>query len=256
MTLRLSTALRSHALSGGSLKESLQNGKILIYSGAQPATADAAPTGTLLATITASSLAHTAEVQATGTITLSGSAGSVDGVTVNGVAIIDAPVPFDTSLTVTAQNLAAAINNSLSSPDYIASAAGAVVTLKAKRGVGALVNGHVVTATLTTLTATYANIAGGVTPANGLKFGTAAAGVLPKLASQTWSGVAVATGTAGWFRFVGSIADSGVSDTTESDIRMDGSISTSGAQLNMSSTNIVASATQTISSFPVTLPTS
>lgn len=256
MTLRLSTALRNHVLSGGSLKDTLTGGKILIYTGAQPATADAAPTGTLLATITANSLAHTAEVQATGTVTLSGAAGSVDAITVDGVGILDAPVAYDTSLTVTAANLAAAINTSASNPEYTATSAGAVVTIKAKRGAGATANGMAVAGTLTTMTATYAAMSGGVTSVNGLKFGSAAAGILPKLPAQVWSGTAAATGTAGWFRFVGAVADSGALDSTESEIRLDGSISTSGAQLNMSSTTVTASATQTIASFPITLPTS
>lgn len=256
MTLRLSTSLRNHVLSGGSLKDTLNGGKILIYTGAQPATADAAPTGTLLCTITANGLAHTAEVQATGTVTLSGAAGSVDSITVGGVAIIDAPVAFDTTLAATAANLAAAINTSASNPEYTATAAGAVVTIKAKRGAGATANGLAVAGTLTTMTATYTAFAGGVSAANGLKFGTAAAGVLPKHAAQVWSGTAAASGTAGWFRFVGAVGDSGVLDSAESEVRLDGSISTSGAQLNMSSTTVTASATQTITSFPITLPTS
>lgn len=256
MTLRVSTAARNLVLSGGSLKDALQGGKILIYTGAQPASADAAPTGTLVATITASAAAHTPEVQATGTVTLSGSAGSVDDITVGGVSIIDAAVPFNTSLTQTASDLAAAINSSASNPEYVASSSGAVVTIVAKRGAGATANGLAVAGTLTTLTATYAALSGGVTSANGLKFGAAAAGVLPKHATQVWSGVAGASGTAGWFRFVGAVADSGAADATESQIRLDGAISTSGAQLNMSSTTVTSGATQTISSFPITLPTS
>lgn len=256
MTLRLSTALRSFALSGGSVRDALQNGKIQIFSGAQPATADAAPTGTLLATITANAGSHTAEVQASGTVTLAGSAGSVDGITVGGVAVIDAAVPFNTTLAQTALDLAAAINNSASNPEYQASASGAVVTIRAKRGTGAGANGLVVSGALTTLTATYANLAGGVTAVNGLRFGAASAGVLGKNVAQVWSGVAISTGTAGWFRFVGSVADSGVLDSSETEFRLDGSVSTSGAQLNMSSTTITTGATQTISSFPITLPTS
>lgn len=255
MTLRLSTAIRNFALSGGSVRDALQGGKIQIYTGAQPATADAAPTGTLLCTVTAGGLAHTPEVQATGTITLSGSAGSIDSITVGGVSIIDAAVPFNTSLTQTATDLAAAINNSGSNPEYVASASGAVVTVTAKRGAGATANGLAIAGTLTTLTATYAALSGGVTSANGLKFGAAAAGVLPKNAGQAWSGVAGASGTAGWFRFVGAVADSGLADGTESQFRLDGSVSTSGAQLNMSSTTVTSGATQTISSFPITLPT-
>lgn len=255
MALRLSTAIRNFCLAGGSVKEALTGGQILIYSGAQPATADAAPTGTLLATITASSGSLTNEVLATGTMTLSGSSGSVNTVTVNSVGILDASVPFNSTLTQTAADLAAAINNSESSPEYTATSSGAVVTIIAKRGSGAAPNTFTVAGTLTTMTATYAAMSGGVTAVNGLKMGYASGGILPKLASQAWSGVAGATGTAGWFRFVGSVADSGALDSTESQYRMDGAISTSGAQLNMSSTAITSGATQTISSFPITLPT-
>lgn len=253
MSLRLSTSLRNLVLGGGSVKDALQNGKLLIYSGAQPASADAAPTGTLLATITSGSGAHTAEVQAAGTVTLAGASGSVTALTVDDVSIIDTAVAFDTSLTVTAAALAAEINNAQN--PYTATASGAVVTIIAPRGLGAAANGFVVDATCTTLTSTDVNLSGGVTAVNGLKFGVPAAGVLPKHATQTWSGAAGASGTAGWFRFVGSVADSGVIDSTESQIRMDGAISTSGAQLNMSSTTITALATQTVTAFPVTLPT-
>lgn len=256
MALRLSTKLRDYVNADGSIKSALQNGEIKIYSGAQPATADAAPTGTLLCTITAASAARTAEVLATGTMTLSGSAGSVDTVTVNSIGILDAAVAFNTNLTQTAADLAAAINASSSAPDYTATSSGAVVTIAAMRRTGASVNTFAVAGTLTTMTATYAALSGGVTAANGLKFGTSAAGVLSKLAAQAWSGIAAASGTAGWFRHTGSVADSGVIDSAATEMRMDGAISTSGAQLNMSSTAITSGATQTISSFPLTLPTS
>jgi hypothetical protein len=256
MTLRLSTALRNLVLDGGSVKNALHGGKLQIYSGSQPATADAAPTGTLLATITAASGAHTAEVLATGTVTLAGSSGSVTALTVDGVSIITSAVAFDTSLTITAANLALEINNTQSTPEYTATSSGAIVTISARRGSGATPNTFVVDATCTTMTSTDVDMSGGVTAANGLKFGMAAAGILPKLSTQTWSGVAVATGTAGWFRFVGAVADSGALDASELQVRLDGAVSTSGSQLNMSSTSITTSATQTITSFPITLPTS
>lgn len=256
MTLRLSSAMRNSIQAHGSVKDTLQQGAILIYTGSQPASADAAPTGTLLATITAASASRTAEVLSYGTIELIGSAGSVTALTVNSVAVIDAAVPYNTSLTQTAIDLAAAINSSASSPEYTASPSGATVTITAKRGTGATPNTYVIAPTLTTLTSNVVAFANGVTAANGLKFGVSAAGVLSKHATQVWSGVAVATGTAGWFRFVGSVADSGIIDSAETQIRMDGAISTSGQQLNMSSTSITSGATQTISSFPLTLPTS
>lgn len=55
MTVRLSTGLRNKMLDGGSgggFKGALQLGKINIYSGPQPVTADAGATGTLLGTVT------------------------------------------------------------------------------------------------------------------------------------------------------------------------------------------------------------
>ncbi len=256
MTLRLSTAMRNFVNANGSIKQALHNGEIKIYSGAQPATADAAPTGTLLATITAASGARTAEVLATGTLTLTGSAGSDNTVTVNSVNIIDSAVAFNTNLTQTAVDLADMINNSVSAPDYTATSSGAVVTIRAMRDTGASPNTFVVGATYTTMSGTPVDMAGGVAAANGLKYGTSTAGVLVKLASQAWSGVAATGGVAGWFRATGSVADSGIIDSAATEIRVDGAIATSGAQLNMSSTTITSGATQTISSFPITLPTS
>ncbi|WP_218254148.1 hypothetical protein, partial [Candidatus Magnetobacterium casense] len=85
----------------------------------------------------------------------------------------------------------------------------------------------------------------------GLSFGEASSGVLSKTVGETWSGTAVATGTAGWFRLVAP-SDTGVSSTTEE--RLDGAVATSGAQLNMSSTSIVSGAVQTISTFSITMP--
>lgn len=254
MTVRISDGLRSHVVQNGSLKSGLNKGVLRYYTGAQPASANNAPTGTLLAEFTDASAVHTAEVQATGTITLTGASGSVDTITIDGVDIIDAPVPFNTSLTQTAVDLAAAINNSTTQPEYTATSSGAVVTVKAGRGAGAEANGLVIGGTYTTLGGTYADLSGGVTALNGLKFGIATAGALIKLASQTWSSVAVATGTAGWFRFSGAVADDLTLDADESELRLDGAISTSGSDLNLTSTSISLGATQTISAFTVTLP--
>ena len=55
MAVKVSTGLRNKILDTGSLKSRLALGFIKIYSGAAPATADAAVTGTLLCTISVSS---------------------------------------------------------------------------------------------------------------------------------------------------------------------------------------------------------
>jgi len=91
------------------------------------------------------------------------------------------------------------------------------------------------------------------TATNGLNFADAAAGAIAKAAAEVWSGVAVATGVAGWFRFYANDKATGASTTGK---RFDGSISTSGAQLNMSSTSITSGATTTIDSLVVTMPAS
>lgn len=82
--------------------------------------------------------------------------------------------------------------------------------------------------------------------------GAAVSGVLSKN-TDIWSGVAGATGTATYFRLVVN-TDTGVLSTTE--IRMQGTIGTSGADLNMSSVSIVSGATQTIDTFDLTMPAS
>lgn len=85
-----------------------------------------------------------------------------------------------------------------------------------------------------------------------LKFqNTAASGVLSKQ-TNTWDGVAVATGTAGYFRYCASTSDAGGTSTTE--VRIQGGVATSGSELNMSSTSITTSATTTIDTFDITMP--
>jgi hypothetical protein len=82
---------------------------------------------------------------------------------------------------------------------------------------------------------------------------TAVAGVLSKAAANVWSAAASSTGTATHFRLVVN-TDTGVLSTTE--IRMQGTIGTSGADLNMSSVAIVAPAVQTVDTFDLTMPAS
>ena len=256
MALRFSPGLTNFIAVNGSWKDFLDEGSIEIYTGTQPATADLAVTGTLLATITSSAGAKTAEVRATGSVTLTGGAsGSVDTLTVNSVEVMGSATSFDTTLTQTATNIALKINRNPKNKDVVASASGAVITLTAQPGMGTLPNGWVVASTVTTITKTDANMASGVNSVNGLKMDyNAAAGVFTKDSTQTWSGTAGATGTAGWFRYKGSIADAGALDSAALYLRMDGNIATSGANLNMSSTSITSGALQTLSTFSLTIP--
>lgn len=87
---------------------------------------------------------------------------------------------------------------------------------------------------------------------NGLEFGDAASGAIAKATGETWQDTGIAAGTAGYFRFVANATDAGAASTSLP--RIDGSIGTSGADLNMSSTSITVGATYTIDSFTMTLP--
>lgn len=89
---------------------------------------------------------------------------------------------------------------------------------------------------------------------NGLEFDAPSGGVISKAAAENWQMTAIATGTAGWFRLMGNASDSLGSSTTLP--RFDGSVATSGGDLNLSTVAIVAGAPLTIDVFQFTLPAS
>ena len=263
MALRFSTALRNYVLDRGSFKQAMQNGAVKIFTGSQPSDGDQAESGTVLVTITDTSGTRTNEVQGQGSVTLSGSGGQVDSLTVDGYAMIGAAVPYNTSLAQTASDLATAINKYGKPLWGVVAASDGVskVTLTAPRGSGTAYNGAVVSTTVSggTLAKVDVNIGtatAGVAAVNGLKFGSASAGSMSKDSAQTWSGVAAASGIAGWFRYLGAPTDGGTLDSTAVFVRMDGNVATSGANLNMTSTSITATAVQTISAWTLTYPAS
>ena len=258
MALRLSTGLRNFLLEGGSLRDAFNGGKIELYTGSQPASANDAVSGTLLCTYTASSGAHTAEVQSVGSVELTGGgSGSVNTLTVNSLEIMGSATNFNTSLAQTAQDIVDKINANPKNKLFVASKTStSTITITAKPGLGTLPNTWVVASTVTTITKTDNNMASGVNSVNGLLFGDSAAGTLVKDASQAWTGVAGNTGTAGWFRLKGAVADAGSADSGEVYNRLDGNVGTSGANLNLTSTSIASGATQTISTFSITQPAS
>lgn len=253
MTVKASKAVRNHMLGVENLAALFKHAKLVIYTGAAPTNADDAATGTALVSISDASGALTAEVLATGTVSVTGTTGSVTAVTVNGIDILQGTVAFNTSINQTASDLCDAINRAQTFPKYAASVSGPTVTLTAPRGSGTQPNTHVVAGT-TTITLTYGNMAGGVAGVNGLKFGAPAAGVLAKLSSQVWSGLIGTSGTAGYWRLYGSVADAAAADATETFPRLQGTIATSGGDINLTSTTLTAGATQTINTFQITMP--
>lgn len=87
-------------------------------------------------------------------------------------------------------------------------------------------------------------------PTNGLTFAAASAGAVAK--SGVWSFNGIAAGTAGWFRLKGNAGDAGALSTTLP--RLDGSIATSGADMNLSNITIAINAPNTIDTFTWTQP--
>ena len=77
MALRLSTKLRDNLAGTTGFASTFANGVIEIYSGAQPATADSAVTGTLLGTVTLNSGAFTPGVATNGLTFAAASGGAV-----------------------------------------------------------------------------------------------------------------------------------------------------------------------------------
>jgi hypothetical protein len=260
MALVFSTAVRNFVADYGSWTHAFNNGRIELYSGTQPSTttADLAPTGNLLCTLTLASGAKTDEVLASGTVTLNtGAAGSVDTLTVNGLEIMGSSTPFNTSLTQTAADVTTKCQRNPKNLLYKVTSAGAVITITVLPGMGTLPNGWVVASTATTITQTSVNMASGVLSVNGLSMDVAVAGVIQKSPLEVWSGTVTGAGTqtAGWFRFKGSIADDNTLDSTNVKfIRMDGTISTTGANMNMSNTSLVNGVTQTLNTFAFTVP--
>ncbi len=259
--MRLSTGLVNRLTDSFGLKDLIAGFVIEIFAGTQPTLPDNANGNTLLATITNSSGAYTPETTATGSMTLTGGAsGSVNTVTIaigGGTAfdILGGAVNYLTDLTTTAALVAAQINRNPKNHLFIASSAGAVITLTVAPGMGTLPNGWVVSSTLTTITASYVNIGSavaGVNSVNGLNWDMASAGVISKVASETWSGNAVATGTASFFRIRGN-GDTGTGASTTA-IRIDGSIGTSGADMNVGSLAVTAGAPFIIPTATLTLP--
>lgn len=258
MTLRLSTGLRNAMAGGIGLGSIFNRGYIKIFSGSQPANADAAETGTLLGTVASSSGTITKETRASATMTVTASTGTVTSLTIAGtLPLVEQPTDIvaQASTTLTAALFCDVLNRM---GLVEASSSGAVVTVRPRPGIGDAWNTFVIAASALITSGTLTS---GVDPANGLLWTPsypAGSGVLAKASTQVWSFNGAATGTAGWFRlYSGDTSDSGgLISGAPYYARLDGSVGTSGADLNLASTSIVSGAPTTIDQFQFTMPAS
>ena len=86
----------------------------------------------------------------------------------------------------------------------------------------------------------------------GISFDAAASGGVLAKAAEVWSGVNGSSTAVTYFRHV-AVGDDGTLSTTQP--RIQGTVGTAGADLNISSTSLVSGATQTIDFYNVALPT-
>jgi len=238
--MKLSSGFVAALCQGGGYSKQINNGVLKLYSGAEPATADAAVTGTLLATLTKSGSAYTAETQAEWKITLTGTSGTVSTVKIGGFEVLGTGVAFITDLTTTAAAVAAMINNHSTSPQFPARSSGAVVYVKAPIGSGTAFNA-IVCATTVTGGDIAATVAGdgtpsgsagtaGVAAANGLNFQFPdVAGVFTKETTVWQDSSADASGTVGYARLILDGTDDGTLSTSFRRIQF--SVGTSGADI-------------------------
>ena len=261
MAIRRSTALVNAMAQGYGMRELLKGGRLYLYSGSQPATADLTVSGTNLVLFTANGGTYTQPTRSFATVAIGGSAtGTLATLKVGGMAfdLLSAPVSYTSSAAATCDLIVANINARQNPLNIVASRSGDNVLLHLPYWIGALGDSLTFAATVTgSLTATASGVfGGGVTTVNGLDYlETITAGAIAKDTSS-WQGTGLVGGTAGYFRYVaaGSTHD-GVSGT---DIRFDGAIGTAaGAGIDMVIGNltIVAGTIYNISNGSITEPT-
>jgi hypothetical protein len=264
MSLRYSTGLIQEVANSVSWRRALANGRLKLFTGVQPASADQAHTGTLLGTFTLNGLPYTGETKAKASILLGGASGSINTLLVAGVDILNGPVLFTTNLTTTAAAVVAAINSYPNMFGIKAESSGSTVTLTAPSGAGAKFNTISVSATSTVMTTSInggsssvfggaGSPATGVTAVNGLNFEQAVAGAIAKGAA-VWKATGVATGAIGCFRLEIDPLDDQLLSTTFK--RVDGSVATSGSDLNVGSVNIVTGGEIIVTQFKLATPNS
>ena len=251
MALKISTGLRNFRAAEGSLRKAFEDGVLNVYSGTAPTEADDAPTGVLLCKYTKSSGEVAANARSTPqllTVTISGTpdAGDVVKLLLDSGAQNYTLVTADATVALVALKVARMLNDS-QQVEAIATGTTGVIYVQARiAGVSFTLTENTSTGITVAVSADIvANVA-----IDTLKLALPTAGVYTKN-TDTWSGKALITGVAGYGRFVTSL-DLGTDNTT--DVRMQGNVSTSGSEFDLSNINFTIGATQTIDIFELTEP--
>ncbi len=244
---RFSTGVVQSLAQHQTIKEQFNDGVLNIYSGAQPATADAAINGVLLCALTLSGTTHVPGTKSTRQVDYATIGSSTENqtfiITVDGTAYTYI-AGAGSSTVIVAKGLAALVDESLV---VSAVADGSNVVLRARFGGVAYTAVSSGTGTIGAITNLIANAR-----AAGIQFGTATAGVLAQ-ESSAWQGTAGNDGTAAWFRICANPVDNTLVTTTLK--RIDGSISTTSGDMILRTLNILTSDPISISGSTITFPT-
>lgn len=258
--MNLSTGLQA-AIAAHGYHQAIANGWMEARSGSMPSSADAADTGTLLAVVTLAGGAYTGETLAEWKITISGSEGSLDSITIGGMPILSAAVSYTSSVAATVTAIVANINANATNPKFTARADDDDLYIKAPFASGTDYNSVVCATSTTTLGAAVAGDGtpsgsggtAGVAAVNGLNWQyPPVAGVLSKESTAWQDTSANASGTVGYLRLKLDAGDGGTLSTAYR--RMDFSVASSGADVTGTSLVTTAGAPFIISDFPLTIP--
>lgn len=251
------------------LREIFSGGHINFYEGSAPATSDAAATGQLLFKVTRASLTSKAKRKITITPTVGSAASAVWNLTINGtkVSFTDDGTPSTSEVSTGLYNairVAAGIVAVTTPPCTIndPSLYGLIVATDNTGSISIEAATEGVTFS-SEVSVTGAGAGSGsmaivedVADAYGIHFEDAVDienGVLEKLASEVWSGVALADGTVGYWRLVQD-SDTGALSTSQP--RIQGLVNTSNSAITIRNVNIYTGETQTVDSFKITAPAS
>jgi phage tail sheath gpL-like len=251
MSLKPSTGLRNFLANGGSFKKAFEDAILEIYNGTAPDSPDDAATGTKLCTITLNSGAVTHDTKSTAQvdeIVLAGTWAEADtaSIVVNGTTYTYT-APTTPTATIMCNGLVALIQDIDADVDVIAVTGTTEKTIVMR----SKFKGEAVTASVAksssagtiVLTNKVANVR-----INSLHFGDPSDGVISK-ASENWSGVNLATASAGYWRLVTPSDDADLSTT---DYRLQGGCGTSGTEMTMTGTTTLSiGATSTVSTFAI-----
>ena len=257
MAEKYSTGLLKEMLAGAPFRKIFADCVMKIYSGTAPATADAAIAGTLLCVVSKNSgPVSPGEVSTAKQATINITAGTTGQTVIVAINGTDYTYTIPAGETGDLKAIALSVARMLDDIDAIEAIAN-----------GGAGDGHVyIRSRVPGLTFTIAKGGGGGggtatwsisddvvanVRSDCLQFDAPSGGVISKPAGDVWSGVNAAGGTAAYYRICKS-NDDGLEGTTQP--RAQGAVSTSGAELNLSSVNLAGGATTTIDQFSLTLP--